>query len=190
VSPAEIADRTHRESVAIVAASTYATDADEDELLEALSRLESLPYWPRSYHGSHAALASLKVMTSQLIGRFCTAAELATRERFGDGPLSRYSADLVIPREQYLEVAMLKAIAAAFMMRTPEAITRYTEQREVIAELVHRLSSHAEQVLDPLFLPAWQRAEDDARRLRVVIDAIASLTDPGALSLLARLRAL
>lgn len=190
VSMQQISDSGHRDAIAVVAATTYAPDADEDELLEALRRLEALPYWPDAFHGTHASLASLKVMTSQLIGRFCTAAERATRERFGEQPLRRYEADLVIPREQYLEVAMLKAIAAAFMMRTPEAMTRYAEQREVIGELVHRLSAHADRALGPLFAPAWHAASDAPGRLRVVIDAIASLTDPGALSLLTRLRAL
>lgn len=190
VSMHELRDRDQRAAIAVVAASAYAADASEDELIAALERLEQLPYWPDAYHGSHASLAGLKVMTSQLIGRFCTAAEQATRAEFGPEPLSRYHADLIIPREQRLEVAMLKAIAATFMMRTPEAMTRYSEQREVIAELVHRLQARADVALDPLFAPAWQAAPDEAAKLRVVIDAIASLTDPGALSLLARLRAL
>ena len=186
----QLRDPQQRSDIAVVAASTYAVNASEAELIEALERLEALPYWPDAYHSTHASLAGLKVMTSQLIGRFCTAAEGQTRAAFGDQPLTRYAADLLIPRAQLLEVAMLKAIAATFMMRTPEAMLRYTEQRDVIAELVHRLSAHADVALDPLFSPVWAAASDEAARLRVVIDAIASLTDPGALNLLARLRAL
>lgn len=186
----DLRDPDQREAIAVVAVSSYLSDASEDEVLAALARLESLEFWPDAFHGSHASLAALKVMTSQLIGRFCTAAESATRAAFGNESLSRYAADLIVPREQLLEVAVLKAVAATFMMRTPEAMTRYAEQREVIAELVHRLQAHADVALDPLFAPSWHAAKDDDGRLRVVIDAIASLTDPGALSLLARLRGL
>jgi dGTPase len=186
----DLLDRQHAEAVAVVAASTYAVDASEDELLDALGRIQELPYWPAAYNGTHGSLASLKVMTSQLIGRFCSAVERATQAEYGSGPLARYEAELVIPREQMLEVAMLKAIAAAFMMRTPEAMTRYAEQRDIIAELVHRLDAHADVALDSFFAPIWQSAANDAERLRVVIDAIASLTDPGAMALLARLRSI
>jgi dGTPase len=33
-----------------------------------------------------------------------------------------------------------------------------------------------------VFAPIWRAAPDDAARLRVVIDQVASLTDPAALS--------
>ena len=50
------------------------------EVEEALDRLLALPFWPSAYDGSHRSLAALKNTTSQLIGRFCQAAEHATRE--------------------------------------------------------------------------------------------------------------
>ncbi|MGH9060259.1 MAG: deoxyguanosinetriphosphate triphosphohydrolase, partial [Acidimicrobiales bacterium] len=34
--------------------------------------------------------------------------------------------------------------------------------------------------LDPLFAPAWRAAPDDAARLRVLVDQVASLTDAQA----------
>jgi len=42
--------------------------------------------------------------------------------------------------------------------------------------------------LESFFLQDWQRAATDSARLRVVIDQVASLTDPGAIALAARLR--
>ena len=50
--------------------------------------------------------------------------------------------------------------------------------RELVAALVER----APDALDPVFAPLWRAAGDDAARLRVVIDQVASLTDPAALA--------
>ena len=72
----------------------------------ALTRLQGLTCWPTSYDGSHSALARLKDLTSQLIGRFANSAEKATRAKYGDAPLIRYSANLEVPREQRIEVGL------------------------------------------------------------------------------------
>ena len=40
----------------------------------ALDRLLALAAWPRGYDGSHAAQVTIKRLTSELIGRVCTAA--------------------------------------------------------------------------------------------------------------------
>jgi dGTP triphosphohydrolase len=37
-------------------------------------------------------------------------------------------------------------------------------------------------LLDPVFAPMWKAAPDDAARLRVVVDQVASLTDPAAVA--------
>ncbi len=44
-----------------------------------------------TYDGSHRALAGLKDMTSQLIGRLCDSVTEATRAVHGDGVLSRHA---------------------------------------------------------------------------------------------------
>ena len=67
-------------------------------------------------------------------------------------------------------------------MRRPDARTRYQRQREVLTELVTALTDRAPQALDPVFAPLWREAEDDPARLRVIIDQVASLTDPAALT--------
>ena len=41
--------------------------------------------------------------------------------------------------------------------------------------------------LDPIFEDDWKRATNDSDKLRIVIDQIASLTDPGAYALHAHL---
>jgi dGTPase len=168
----------------------YGSTATKDEAAAALERLQQLSCWPRYYDGSHRSLARLKDSTSQLIGRFVLAAELETRKIHGDGPLQRYSADLVIPREQQVEVDFLKAIAGHYLIGAAVSQERYAKQQVLIKDLVEMLHKHAGTHLDSIFAKDWAVATNDTERMRIVIDQIASLTDPGAYALHARLSAL
>lgn len=165
----------------------YKSDATHDEVAAALTRLQNLSCWPRNFDRSHQSLARLKDTTSQLIGRFVLAAERETRVKYGDGPLSRYSANLEIPREAKIEVDFLKAVAGYYLINAAASQERYAKQQIVIKELVEMLYAKAPTDLDPIFEDDWKRASSDAERLRVVIDQIASLTDPGAYALHTRL---
>ena len=165
-------------------------EADVYEAAAALERLASLSCWPRGFDRTHASLARLKDTTSQLIGRFVGAAERETRAIHGAGNLSRYSANLVIPREAVIEVDLLKAVAGHYLINAAASQERYEKQQVVIRELVEMLYTKAPLELDPIFEDDWKNAADDAARLRVVIDQIASLTDPGAYALHARLSGL
>ena len=49
------------------------------------------------------------------------------------------------------------------------------------------LLASAPATLDSIFLADWEMAENDDQRLRVVVDQVASLTDPAAYILQARL---
>jgi dGTPase len=168
----------------------YGSTATKEEAAAALERLQQLSCWPRYYDGSHRSLARLKDSTSQLIGRFVLAAELETRKIHGDGPLQRYSADLVIPREQQVEVDFLKAIAGHYLIGAAVSQERYAKQQVLIKDLVEMLHKHAGTHLDSIFAKDWAVATNDTERMRIVIDQIASLTDPGAYALHARLSAL
>ena len=53
---------------------------------------------------------------------------------------------------------------------------------EVLTELVTALTGRAPDALDPVFAPLYRAAPDDSARLRVIIDQVASLTDPAALA--------
>ena len=159
------------------ALSLYAPDADMATLGAALDRLLALPYWPTSYDETLQSLAGLKNLTSRLIGRFCSAVEVATREQHGDGALTRYRADLIVPIEPRYEVAVLKAIANRYVMQREGAEHYYSKQRELVRELVYALVVGAPAALDPAFRQTWSESATDAGRLRVVIDQVASLTD-------------
>ncbi len=161
----------------------YAPQADGDDLAAALDRLLALPWWPSSYDGSRRALAALKDLTSQLIGRFTRAAELATREVHGRRPLARYDADLTVPTGTRLEVAVLKAVAARFVMNTEDRVAVMQGQRELLQDLVRLMAERAPRSLAPAFAEDWQVAPTEAARRRVVLDQVASLTDTSAVQL-------
>ena len=165
----------------------YKSEATKVEAAAALSRLQKLSCWPINFDRSHRSLARLKDTTSQLIGRFVLAAELETRKVHGDGPLTRYSANLEIPREQKIEVDFLKAVAGHYLINAAASQERYAKQQIVIHELVEMLFEAAPKELDPIFEDDWKVATTDAQRLRVVVDQIASLSDPGAYALHAHL---
>jgi len=172
-----------------VMSNDYGSDASEQEVADAHSRLAALSAWPQYYDGTHRSLARLKDSTSQLIGRFVLAAEVETRRIHGEGPLSRYDADLEIPREQKVEVDFLKAIAGHYLINATHSQDRYAKQQVIIAELVEMLTQCAPRELDSIFVKAWNEASDVTARMRVIIDQVAALTDPGAYSLHARLLA-
>jgi dGTPase len=167
--------------------SGYGSDASKKEAEEALARLQQLSCWPVNFDRTHRSLARLKDTTSQLIGRFVLAAELETRKVHGDGSLTRYSANLEIPRDQVIEVDFLKAVAGHYLISAAASQERYAKQQVVIHELVEMLFEAAPAELDPIFEDDWKRATNDSEKLRIVIDQIASLTDPGAYALHAHL---
>ncbi|MFD7133969.1 deoxyguanosinetriphosphate triphosphohydrolase [Streptomyces sp. NPDC059894] len=177
-----------RQDVFRVAARRYApAGTDPAELAAALDRLRDQRWWPHRYDGTAVAQARLKDATSQLIGRFCLAAETATRARYGPGRLTRYRAELVVPRETRLECAVLKALADRYVMQRAEQARLRADQRVVITELAEALTARAPDGLDPQFRALFDRAPDDRSRKRVLVDQIASLTDASARSLHARL---
>ena len=176
-SPSEMA------AVIAVTRELYARDLDDTELSEALARLLATGWIPQSHNGSRTDLAALKDMTSMLIGRFVQAVGVATRAKYGDGPLTRYAADLVIPDDIRAECAVLKGTAAHFVMFTDERKSVLGDQRAQIHELVAAYRDQPEVRLDPLHRVDFMAAADDATALRAIIDQVASLSDPRAMVL-------
>nr|WP_272926762.1 MULTISPECIES: deoxyguanosinetriphosphate triphosphohydrolase [unclassified Streptomyces] len=177
-----------RQAVFEVAIGRYVPVGTEPaELADALDRLQDAEWWPHGYDGTAVAQARLKDATSQLIGRFCLAAEGATRAAYGTGRLTRYDARLVVPRQTRMECAVLKAVADRYVMQRAEQERLRADQRVIVAELAEALTARAPDGLDPQFRALFDGASDDHARKRVIVDQIASLTDASALSLHARL---
>jgi dGTPase len=158
----------------------YLPDASDDRLDEILTGLQAVGSWPSAaYDGTRRSLAALKNLTSDLIGRFCGDVQRATFAA-GAGPFVRYQADLVVPERTALEMAVLKGVAAHYVMRADDRVVLMERQRELIAELVELLLARGPDALDRPFADDWAAAADDAGRLRVVVDQVASLTDASA----------
>ena len=171
-SPAE------RTLVSRTTATTYCDDGvPEAELAEILDALLALDVWPDSYDGGPATVAALKNLTSELIGRFCVAAQQATvaapthplqhrspSSHTSPRPsLTRYAADLIVPRRQRLECALLKGITAHYVMTRAGVAAAQARERELLTELALAVERGAPRTLDPLLRPAWDAAANRRR---------------------------
>lgn len=158
---------------------TQHPDQSVDELVAAAHRLADLDIVVAAmrYDGTFAASVALKRLTSELVGRFATAAITATREFTGPGPHARYDVDLVVPPVAEAEVALLKTVALRYVRSDPGHRARQATQRERVQSLADRLVTTAPAHLDDLLLPWWNAATDDRERVRVVLDQIASYTE-------------
>jgi dGTPase len=176
-------DAAARADLVEVAASLY-TDQGPAELAGVLDVLLELPSLRdlAGYDRSFASLAAAKRVTSELTGRFVGAAVAATRSAYGNDTLARYAADLAVPAQVVAECALLKAMAARYVMFRPEAKVRRNDQIRLLLELSEQLAARAPAGLDPAAGQAWCEARDDAGRLRVVIDQVARLTDRAAVA--------
>jgi dGTPase len=200
VSLAALRDPSERAGICELARDAYCKPewaAGVAELGEVFTDFLALPFWDFSFDGGYAALVAAKTLTSELVGRLCGAAQQATLDARSAGPaggasraagfpLTRYAADLVVPRRQLLECALLKAVAARYVMGREGADAQQAGERELIAELALAIYRGAPAALDPVLRPAWDAAESgpdpETARRRVVIDQVASLTDTSAIS--------
>ncbi len=172
------------------------------ELGEAFERLLNLDYWPATFDGAPQTAAAVKNLTSELIGRFCGAAQRATQDawrrsergrRYGrgrgygrgygrprGGDLS--ADDLEVPQQQRLECALLKGVTACYVMGRAGAVASQARERAILTELAQALAATAPASLDPMFRSAHEAACSEPGRLRVIVDQVASLTDTSALA--------
>ena len=185
----KLRDPAEQQAVASLTLTSYCKpgSATLAELIDVFTGLLALDCWPPDFDGTLASSAAVKYLTSELIGRLCGAAEQATVTA-GRLPLARYEADLVVPKQQRLECALLKGVTAHYVMSRSGVVAAQARERELIGELAEAILAGAPGTLDSVFRPEFEAAADDAARLRVVIDQVASLTDTSAIAWHQRLR--
>lgn len=159
------------------------------ELDEAFTALRENFYWLADFDSSAKALAQLKNLTSDLIGSFVSRTIDAVLANSASKTIRRYGAAIIVPIAVRSEIAVLKGLVASQVMTLSERQPFYDNQRQLLIELADELLSRGESALDPLSQEAYRAAKDEAARKRVVVDAVASLTDPAAVALHQQLRA-
>ena len=159
------------------------------ELDEAFTALRENFYWLADFDSSAKALAQLKNLTSDLIGSFVSRTIDAVLANSASKTISRYGAAIIVPIAVRSEIAVLKGLVASQVMTLSERQPFYDNQRQLLIELADELLSRGESALDPLSQEAYRATKDEAARKRVVVDAVASLTDPAAVALHQQLRA-
>ncbi|MEP6560309.1 MAG: deoxyguanosinetriphosphate triphosphohydrolase, partial [Nakamurella sp.] len=131
-----LAEKSERRAVA-AAAQAFSTESGTD-LMTVLDDLLAMPVVLAGigHPAGPVAEAALKRMTSELTGRLATGAIAATRVAAGSARLTRYAADLQVPRVLRAEVAVLKAVARHYVMSDPERIALQLREQRLLTELV------------------------------------------------------
>ena len=159
------------------------SDLNASDFESALARLRSNSYWLTSHSGAMKDQATLKNLTSALIGSFVRRTTDQTELANASEHLVRYQGALVVPNEVRAEIAVLKGIVSAYLMSDAKRQPYYQWQRAILTELADALLAANGKHLDTYCLSAWQEAKTDDQKHRVVVDQVASLTDVSALSL-------
>ncbi|MFT4126828.1 MAG: deoxyguanosinetriphosphate triphosphohydrolase [Gordonia sp. (in: high G+C Gram-positive bacteria)] len=173
-----LADADDQRTLAAIGVKEF-PELEPEPLIDAAQRLSRMDIVRDVgvFDGSLDASVRLKRLTSELIGRFASASITGTREVIGARSIARYDADLSVPPLIAAEVAILKTLALRFIFSNTRHKAKQAVQRERIHRVGEWLLAAAPGGLDPVFVPSWHNAPDDAARRRVIVDQIASMTE-------------
>jgi dGTPase len=188
LDPAMISDPLVRDSLIDEVGKWSGGMLAKVQLEEAFTSLQQNPNWVSFFDGSAQSLARLKNLTSDLIGSFVSRTIDAVLENASRSSITRYRAGVIVPSKVRSEIAVLKGLVASQVMTLSERQPYYESQRELLIELAGTILQSPE-ALDTLGHEQWRQAQTPEERKRVVVDAVASMTDPGAIALHQALRA-
>lgn len=186
IDPAILTARSGHEALIHTIADWAGGAFTRDELAEAYDRIAATGTWLTDWEGSRQDQARLKNFTSDMIGRFARASINATLEQAAregqPGPLARYGAEVVVPREIHAEIAVLKGIVAEFVMQLGRRQPAYRRQRALLEELLQTLWEGRGSALEPAYAADFKAAAGESAARRAVVDQVASLTDQSAIA--------
>jgi dGTPase len=178
-SPLALDSEPEFKEVVKLAAKEYASEIDESILSKALKSLINQSWWVKSFTATQVDMASLKNMTSHLIGKFTEEIEQATKSGNKENNLIRYNANLIVPLDTKAQIAVLKSVVNLFVMQRKGAAENYAKEQDLILSIVDGLQNNPLK-LDPQFKQQYDNAESSKEAKRAVIDQVASLTDSSA----------
>jgi len=156
---------------------------DRSQLEDAFYALEQNEFWLKSYSSSPQDLATLKNLSSSLIGNFVLTTTDRTLESAHATEVTRYQSQLLVPIEIRAQISVLKGLVSAFLMSIDSRKGFYEYQRAILTELADALLAANGKHLDSYGTWAWGSASDEAAKRRVVVDQVACLTDQSAINL-------
>ena len=187
VNLSELSSKTnHRDFFARIQ-SWAGPELSVEAIEDAFGRLSSNPYWLTSYSSSMADQATLKNLTSYLIGSFVGRTTEHTVAANSANHLVRYNGALSVPEDVKAEIAVLKGTVSVFLMTDEKRQPYYSWQREVLTDLADALLAANGKHLDNYCQSQWLQATTESQKHRVIVDQVASLTDVSALNLHAEL---
>jgi dGTPase len=187
VNLAELNAGSNREELFSKIQSWAGPELSISDIESAFERLSSNIYWLTSYSSSLADQATLKNLTSYLIGSFVGRSTANTLSTNNSEHLVRYNGQLFVPADVRAEIAVLKGTVSVFLMTDEKRQPYYAWQREILTSLADALLSSNGKHLDHYCQAVWAEARTDAQKHRVIVDQVASLTDVSALNLHAEL---
>ena len=179
----EVASLTQRDYLLSQIKAWAGDQLSAEQLDQALARLQASQYWPSEFDGSTRALASLKNLTSAMIGAFVGRVTDATMANASSVTLTRYRANVVETPEVLAEISVLKGLVSVFLMSHESRRPFYEWQRAILKELADALLNREGVGLDQVCQSAWMIAQTDIERKRVIVDQVALLTDQSALAM-------
>lgn len=182
INVADLADIGAREGLIDKISIWNGGELDRSQLTEAFLALEQNEFWLTKFNSESSQLATLKNLTSALIGQFVQASTELTLAS-ASSEVTRYQSQLQVPSSVRAQISVLKGLVSAFLMSHDSRKPLYEWQRALLTELANELLARNGKNLDVYSTAAWSRAADEAQQRRVIVDQIASLTDQSALSL-------
>lgn len=134
----------------------------------------------RPYEGTREQRQAIRLLTSQLIGRYVKSVRLRVPSAVGE-------TTIVVPPDVESEIAILKQIAREYIIKMPALAAQQRGQQRILSDLFGDLIEQgSEKYLPKRFLHLMEAR--NASRARCVADCISTLTETETVALHGRLR--